>query len=84
MTGINMKNFNVIEERGCDIEYCIFQGNYEDCRKEIEKILHCQDAEDPRSIEPNYHNGNGDPYSYRIDDSEGFEMERHMALCYGE
>ncbi len=74
--------FKVYEERGCDIEYCIFHGTYEECFEEISKILVKQDAEDPRSSDANYHNGNGDPYSYRIEDSEGFELERHMALCY--
>lgn len=76
-----MKDFKIVEERGCDIEYYIFCGTYEECRQEISKILIYQDAEIP-SADSNYHNGNGHPYSYRIEDGKGFEMERHMALCY--
>ena len=77
-----MGQFKVIEERGCDIEYCIHTGTYANCRKEISSILLDQNAEDPRSSDAEFHNGNGQPFSYRIDDSEGFEIERHMALCF--
>ena len=77
-----MRKYQIIEERGCDIEYCIFQGNYKDCRKEIEQILLDQQAEDPKSISAEYHDGNGFPYSYRVEYEEEIIIERHMALCY--
>ena len=77
-----MKVFNLIEERGCDIEYCIFEGTYEECQKEIKKILLDQQAEDPRSSDAEFHNGNGQPFSWRIEDEDEKIIERHMALCF--
>ena len=52
-----MSMFKIVEERGCDIEYHLFHGTYEECQKEVEKILIYQDAEDPTDSYANYHNG---------------------------
>lgn len=65
-----MTNYEVVEYRGCDIEYSVFQGSYEECEQwlrdncyEDVEIMgdNCWVSNDPSNV-----NGNGFAFKYNI------------------
>ena len=67
------KNYLVIESRGMGIQYEVFYGTLAECRKELNKYIAAQDAEqmenpwDEHGVNTtDYRNGNGYLYNYNI------------------
>lgn len=63
-------NYEVVEYRGCDIEYSVFQGTYEECNQWLEDNCYedtelmgdtCWVSNDPSCV-----NGNGFAWKYSI------------------
>lgn len=67
-----MKKYNVVENRGCDVKYIIFSGDSNDC--EIWMALntknHPNNPEIKIHIDDENVNGNGDPFTYTIEEEE--------------
>lgn len=64
------KNYEVIEYRGCDIEYSVFQGSHEECEQWLTDNCYedveimgdkCWVSNDPSCV-----NGNGFAWKYNI------------------
>lgn len=73
-----MKKYNVIEERGCNIEYVVFFGSDDECAEYVANILDAQDTEKDLPLEERcLYNGNGEPFTYRIEE----DNEIHWVLC---
>lgn len=67
-----MKTFNVIEDRGHGIRYVMFSGSYNDCCTWIKTNCreHCLNAAMLVSNDDNDVNGNGDYFTYTIEEDE--------------
>ena len=63
-------NYEVIEYRGCGIEYSVFQGTYQECGKWLEdncwQDLNLMDDLCWVSNDPSCVNGNGFSFKYNI------------------
>lgn len=62
---MNTNNFEVIENRGCDIQYSIYQGSHEECEQWIEDNCHVI-GNTWVSNDPSCENGNGYQFTYII------------------
>ena len=59
--------YEVIEERGCSIEYSIFNGTRKECQDFIVEILNLQNIAYRDKVDyDSYFNGNGEAFTYRI------------------
>ena len=63
-------NYEVVEYRGCGIEYSVFQGTYQECGKWLEdncrQDLNLMCDLDWVSNDPSCVNGNGFAFKYNI------------------
>ena len=76
---VYMKNYNVIEERGCNIEYVVFSGSSYECSEFVANVLDYQDGERELPLhERSFHNGNGEPFTYRI------ELDENLVIVWEE
>lgn len=60
-------NFEVIENRGCDIQYSVYQGSQKACDQWIEDNCHVI-GDTCVSNDPSCENGNGYPFTYSINE----------------
>jgi hypothetical protein len=75
-----MNKYYLIEERGCNIEYVVFEGTLEECSiRKSEFLVNQRDeaySDDLTSCE--YRNGNLEPHTYRIVDVQKYDYDSHL------
>lgn len=67
-----MRTFNVVEHRGGDIKYVIFTGSYDDCYvwMFLNTKEHPSNKDIKIHIDEDNVNGNGDPFTYTIEEED--------------
>lgn len=72
-----MKTFSIIEDRGCGIRYTIISGTYTDCVNWMDKNTIPSPLNNAIRISINADdvNGNGDPFTYTIEEEKYEEEE---------